>query len=358
MATAKKTSKTKTEPSSKKPFTGLRFAFFGKFAIWPSYHGGDPATVARRFGAEVSDTIDEKVDRVVFGDRRGSGRAEAKKRAERLAQKGGKTARLQILDEAEYRELVRIDLRGKRFAFAGGFDCSPSGLEDGLLARMVEGTGAVVASDVDAALDYLVIGNRRGPSKVALQNRADKLNDEGAAIAKIDESAFLELVRVDRPTEGGALDFAGFISQLYGHVNEGKLGRALAMLRADRFKLFARVDDQQLVGVVRSQSGSGSVYASWLTADGAYGCSTPELSECMGIQGSTCKHLMVLVVGLARAGQVPLPQALAWMRAANGKGPRDNNELCAETLIQYKGAEAGQIDWRPTETIPEDFYAI
>jgi hypothetical protein len=28
------------------------------------------------------------------------------------------------------------------------------------------------------------------------------------------------------------------------------------------------------------------------------------------------------------------------------------------TIVRYKGAEAGEMDWRPTETIPEDFYAM
>jgi hypothetical protein len=29
-----------------------------------------------------------------------------------------------------------------------------------------------------------------------------------------------------------------------------------------------------------------------------------------------------------------------------------------EAFIQYKGASLGEIDWRPTETIPEDYYAF
>ena len=33
-------------------------------------------------------------------------------------------------------------------------------------------------------------------------------------------------------------------------------------------------------------------------------------------------------------------------------------ELCAATFVRYKGAEAGELDWRPTETIPEDFCAV
>lgn len=102
----------------------------------------------------------------------------------------------------------------------------------------------------------------------------------------------------------------------------------------------------------------GSVYASWLGVTGHYGCLQPDLSDCKGLQGSACKHLLVLVLGLARAGQLPMAQALQWLKAAHGKRPRRDEELCADTLIQYKGAEAGELDWRPTETIPEDFYAV
>jgi hypothetical protein len=164
-------------------------------------------------------------------------------------------------------------------------------------------------------------------------------------------------VRVD-VASGGELDFAGFLSQLYGHVNEAKLGRALAMLRTDRHQLFTNMDDTHLVGVVKSQSGSGSVYASWLAPAGRYGCMTSTLDPCMGLQGTVCKHLLVLVVGLARAGELAKPRAIEWIRAANGKAPKDDKDLCAGTFIKYKGAEAGEIDWRPTETIPEDFYAL
>jgi hypothetical protein len=347
-----RTRRLKTREKGAQPFAGKRFAFFGEFAIWPSYHFASPEKLAEKLGATVVDELDDRVDVVVFGERRGTGRSAATKRAHKLAG-------VQILDEAAFRELVRVDLTAKRFAFIGGFDCSPQGLDDGLLARMVENAGGVVTPDIDATLDYLVVGNRRGPSKIALANRAAKLNEAGANIVRLDESQFLELVRVDKPAAaGGQLDFAGFLSQLYGRVDERKLGRALDMLRKEAFKLYARLDDNRLVGVVRSQSGHGSVYASWLTDEGRYGCSTPELDECMGLQGTICKHLLVLVCGLTRTGQLPLERALGWVGAAHGHSPREDKTLCAETFIQYKGAEAGQVDWRPTETIPEDFYAM
>jgi len=340
--------------SKKHPLAGKRCAFFGELAIWPSYHGTTPEGVARRHGATIVDSV-EDADLVVLGDHRGTGRAEAKKKAERLKKAG----KLELLDEAAFRELVRIDLKGQQFSFTGGFDCSPSGLDDGLLTRMVETVGGVVVAteNLEAGLDYLVVGNRRGTAKVATQNKVDKLIAAGADITKLDETGFLELVRVDKPAAGGALDFAAFIGQLYGNVDEKKLGRALDMLRKDRFQLYAKVDSDRLVGVVRSQSTDG-VYASWLTREGHYGCAQPSLDACMGLQGTVCKHLMVLVVGLARGAELDLGQTLAWLRLANTKRPRTDNDLSVETFVQYKGAEAGEVDWRPTVTIPEDFYAV
>ena len=359
--------KTRRAPKKRQAvdLSGQSFAFFGNFSFWPSYHGSGPEDVARRHGATVRNTVDENLDVVVFGDLRGTGRAEARKKVEKLharALKQGKKAkelRPQIMDEAMYRELVRLDVTGKHFAFFGGFDCSPAGLEDGMLARMVESVGGDVQTEVDDKLDYLVLGNHRGPGKIAALHRAEKLREGGSGVQILREDGFLELVRKEQPkkkTDTG-MDFAGFITQMYGTVDQGKLGRALAMLKAESFKLFVHLTDEQLVGVVRSQTGSGTVYASWLTPEGRYGCSQPDLTDCMGLQGSPCKHLLVLLVGLARTGQMDMVRAFNWIRAAAGKRPGHNQDLAAETFLQYKGAQAGEIDWRPTETIPEDFYA-
>lgn len=342
------------EVASRERLRGYTLAFFGEFASWPRYHDGTPAQVAERRGATVASKVDASVDVVVLGDRRGPGRAEGKKAAEGLRARG----RLRILDEAAYRDLVRMDLRGARFAFAGGFDCSPSGLEDGVLARMVQTAGGVVTEDVDEQLDFLVLGNRRGPGKITRLREAERLAAAGARVHVVDESAFLELVRIEQPAHGGALDFASFLNHMYATVDEAKVGRALAMLREDRHQLFSSLDDDRLVGVVRSQSGSDTVYASFLKPSGDYGCARSDLHTCMGLQGSPCKHLLVLVLGLTRAGGVPAETTLAWMRAARGKRPRTDDALCTETFVRYGGAQAGEIDWRPTETLPEDFYAV
>jgi hypothetical protein len=361
-------SKKQSAPKAHPDFKGLSFAFFGNFAYWPSYHPGSPAEVARRFGATIRTKVEEDLDYLVLGDLRGTGRAEAKKKAERLrsraqedTKKSKTSCRPEILDEAAFREMVRMDVHGKRFAFFGGFDCCPAGFDDGLLTNMVKGVGGVVQTEVDERLDFLVLGDHRGEGKIKARNRAAELQAGGGAVQTLDESSFLELVRQEQPAQkkkSGSLDFAGFISQLHGTVDPGKLGRALKMLKSESFKLYVHLGDDRLVGVVRSQTGAGTVYAPWLTPDGRYGCSTPELEDCMGLQGSPCKHLLVLLVGVSHTGVMKTDAAYAWIHATQGKRPRSDEDLAAQTFLEYKGAEAGEIDWRPTETIPEDFYAF
>jgi hypothetical protein len=65
----------------------------------------------------------------------------------------------------------------------------------------------------------------------------------------------------------------------------------------------------------------------------------------------------VLIVGLAKAGALHPTTAHEWTEASRGKKPELDKEQMAATFLQYKGAEAGEIDWRPTETVPEDFYS-
>jgi uncharacterized protein YjbI with pentapeptide repeats len=153
-------------------------------------------------------------------------------------------------------------------------------------------------------------------------------------------------------------DFTGFLGRLKSATDEAKLGKALSMLKADRFRLFARVKDDHLVGVVKSQSDPALVYSCRLGADGAYSCCTQNLNVCGGLRGSPCKHLLVLVVGLTKAGELDPGTAHEWTQASRGRKPALDRDLMTETLLQFKGAEAGEVDWRPTETIPEDFYAM
>jgi hypothetical protein len=154
------------------------------------------------------------------------------------------------------------------------------------------------------------------------------------------------------------IDFSGFMSKLARVTDGAKLNKASTMLKAEKFRLYAKVEADHLVGVVKSQTNPDLVYSCRLGSDGTYGCGTQNLRACGGLQGSPCKHLLVLVVGLAKVGDLDPSLAHDWTQAARGKAPVFDKDALSETFLKYRGAEAGEIDWRPTETIPEDFYAM
>jgi hypothetical protein len=163
----------------------------------------------------------------------------------------------------------------------------------------------------------------------------------------------------DRPLGGELGAWHSFFHRELPRVaDSSKLQKALTMLRAERFQLFAEVKPGLVAGVVRSQSSPKRIYACRLAEDGHYACCTQNLITCVVSRGSPCKHLMVLVLGLVNAGQVAPEAAVEWLGLARGQDSRPNKDEMTAIFLRYKGAEAGEVDWRPTETIPEDFYAM
>lgn len=136
------------------------------------------------------------------------------------------------------------------------------------------------------------------------------------------------------------------VGSFYGLINEKKVQRALKMLQTESFQLYSQVGDDNLCGIVKSQTQVDTVYAPWIHASGQYGCYSQDLSECMGLQGSVCKHLLVLLLGLARSGEFEMTKAMLWMQAAASKKPKLNDELSTEALLHYRGVMAGEVDWR------------
>ncbi len=155
-----------------------------------------------------------------------------------------------------------------------------------------------------------------------------------------------------------ALDFAGFLGRLAGQVDGARLQKAVQMLRAERFQLYSDVTAEALLGVVKSQSDPDLVYSCRLASDGSFACCTQNLNPCGGLRGALCKHLLVLLVGLTKAGRLAPATADVWVRASRLHAPVLDREQMSEALLRYKGAEAGEVDWRPTETVPEDYYAL
>jgi hypothetical protein len=158
-----------------------------------------------------------------------------------------------------------------------------------------------------------------------------------------------------------ATDVNGLVARLRASIDPKRMERTLHMLKSGKNQLFAEVEPTFVRGIVRSQREADLVYSCLLTDDGTYACCTPDLNLCMGLRGEPCKHVLVLLIGLARAGQLDPAAVDGWVQAAVGKAHRWNKTTknhVSDTLLRYKGVQAGEIDWRPTETIPEDFYAM
>jgi hypothetical protein len=167
---------------------------------------------------------------------------------------------------------------------------------------------------------------------------------------------------------GEAMDWIGggpppiafdvFVNRLREHVDPRRLARAVEMLKAERFQLYSQVEDGALAGVVKSQTEEGLVYSCRLAADGRFHCCNQQLAPCLGLRSALCKHLLVLAIGLTRSNQADAAAVLRWAQASRRRKPGFDLETMSEPLLRYKGVEAGRLDWRPTETIPEDYYAL
>ena len=136
------------------------------------------------------------------------------------------------------------------------------------------------------------------------------------------------------------------------------MSKVTKMLRAERFQLFSAVTDELVTGVVKSQTDAGLVYACRLASNGWFYCCTQNLNHCGGLRGALCKHILVLLIGLTQSGELDPDVANTWAKASRGIKPSLDKDAATATFVRYKGAEAGEIDWRPTETIPEDYYAL
>jgi uncharacterized protein YjbI with pentapeptide repeats len=156
----------------------------------------------------------------------------------------------------------------------------------------------------------------------------------------------------------GSLDFADFIKALNRKVELARMEKASSMLKKEKFQLFAEVDGEALGGIVKSQTDKDLVYSCRLTSKGDFGCCTQNLNACGGLRGALCKHLLVLIIGLAKAGQLDSATVDNWINLSRSQKPKIDSDAMSATFLKYKGAEAGEIDWRPTETIPEDFYSM
>lgn len=156
----------------------------------------------------------------------------------------------------------------------------------------------------------------------------------------------------------GMVGFEEFIDILQDGFDSGRLKKALSMLKAESFQLFSEQDTSGVIGVVKSQTDPDLIYACKLGSEGTFCCCTQNLNPCGGLRGALCKHILVLVIGLTKAGQLDSTEAAKHVMASKSEVPKLDKGRMTGVFLKYKGAETGEVDWRPTETIPEDYYAF
>lgn len=162
---------------------------------------------------------------------------------------------------------------------------------------------------------------------------------------------------------GGAVatDFNGLIPRLPAVIDPARMKHTLDMPKKDKHQLFSEIEPTMVRGIVRGQKEADLACSCMLNSDGIYSCTTPDVKKCMGLSDEPCEHMLVLVIGLARAGLFDPETADRWMLTAKTKGPRWSQAVqnqFSDSLPKYKGVQAGEVDWRPNETISEDSYAM
>lgn len=153
--------------------------------------------------------------------------------------------------------------------------------------------------------------------------------------------------------------FEDMLAQVKAHFDAARLDNVLKMLKKERFQLLSIIDlNNSVMGVVKSQTDPDLIYACSLNSKGEYSCSTQNLRPCGGLKGALCKHILVLVIGLARAKEIDLTDATKWILTSTDNEPTHNKGAMKEIVLKYQAAMTGEFDWRPTETIPEDYYIV
>jgi hypothetical protein len=328
---------------------GKKFAMFGDFSQWPRYYGNrtTPSKWMKRYKGIQVDQVTEETDYLLVGEKRAKGKADALRKAE----KHGVT----VLYQSDFFYHFRPDLGIKRVAFTGGFLFLPESLNSGQTYPVLEKIDWEQHNKVCAETDYLIVGEKRGKGKAAAIKLAEQYQ-----VSVMTEEQFLDLISHQfDPTE---LDFHSLIVKLQRSIDPRRLQKALQMLKASSVSLYNEHDTVSASGVIQSQTGTSSAYACTIDHKGVYSCCDDNLDACWGMQGGgVCKHSLVLLLGLVNNNVLDASTAFHWISQTNHQSPsssKSTDDNLAKTWLRYKGAKAGKLDWRPMETIPEDYYAF
>lgn len=155
--------------------------------------------------------------------------------------------------------------------------------------------------------------------------------------------------------EPAPADFNAFYHQLSNLV--AHLGRDVFSLHgAQVAPLWAQVTEDGLRGVVPEAANATTFRACHLSSAGAHQCGTQNFTLCEDAAKGLCKHLVALLLDLAKTERLPLGDAARWARLSLAHEGQLDKNLLAAIFAQY--ADSTQSDYRPNETLPEDYYAL
>lgn len=267
----------------------------------------------------------------------------------------------------DWRQLLREVLGGHPHALVPG-SLELRGARGQLTPKALRSLAlATLAECLDQPLPdaKTLVAQQRAHAQVLKTERAAQTQKlaQKAALAQAKEQREIEQRR-SAPTASDLDSLLAVLPQrLDGRAGEpgdrarNRVDNVRRMLAAESFRLYHDLAPAQLSGIVRSQSERERFYACSLAADGRHACCSERIYPCGGLRDGVCKHILVLLLGLVQSGQLDAGQADAWLCASIGQRAALDREAMAELVLRYQGAEAGTLDWRPVDTVPEDFLA-
>lgn len=144
--------------------------------------------------------------------------------------------------------------------------------------------------------------------------------------------------RTDAAALSRTIDFRGFISHLDRATGDGRMNRARALLREERFILSHEASDEHVGGVVLDNATPPRRHACRIDKDGRYMCCTEDLEPCAQQEGKPCEHLLGLVLLLVQVGIVDASSLSGWIRRTEGKAPSLDQAAMTAAFARCKDA--------------------
>jgi len=144
--------------------------------------------------------------------------------------------------------------------------------------------------------------------------------------------------------------------QLLGYVLQPRWSHVAPHVTAGLAPLWAEADADRAHAVVPAAVGATTFLACRITSAGRFQCATPDLTPCPDAADGVCRHVVCLVLSLVQRERLSAEDAARWLQRSLAHDVGLDRDALGEIFARY--AETIQADYRPNETLPEDYYAL